>query len=313
MKPHMPVRDRMLHAVFLHDDPVQYLEGVRRWVAEGLAAGEPVLITADAAANEAIRGALGPAADAVQFADAAVVGANPARIIAAVRKFVDSGWGDRVRALGAPMWPDRTPAQRREVIAHEAALNLAFADCPVSFLCLYDTSVLPADVVAEARRVHPQLWTAHGHADCALYDIDELLIGGHPPPPPDPYAEPLAVVVDLAGSARLRMQVGGIAEDAGLSARRRDELVVAVNEVVSNALVHSPHPAVVSRARDWDEGSLVVQVATAGCITDPLVGRELPAGNGRGRGLWIVNQLCDLVEIRSGPWGTLTRLHVRLP
>ncbi|HEY2833744.1 MAG TPA: anti-sigma factor RsbA family regulatory protein [Sporichthyaceae bacterium] len=309
----MAVRDRMLHAVFFHDDPVQYLEGVGRWVAEGLAAGEPVLITADAADNEAIRGALGPAAYAVQFADAAVVGANPARTIAAVRAFVAAGGGRRVRALAALMWPGRTPAQRGEVIAHEAVANLAFADCPVSFLCPYDTSVLPAEVLAEARRVHPHMWTAHGHADCPQYDIDELLIGGHPPPQRDPLAEPLAVIVDLAGSARLRTRVGEIAEDAGLSARRRDEFVVAVNEVVSNALVHSPHPAVVRRGRDRDEGSLVVEVATAGCITDPLVGRELPRDAGGGRGLWIVNQLCDLVETRSGPWGTLTRLHVHLP
>ena len=29
-----------------------------------------------------------------------------------------------------------------------------------------------------------------------------------------------------------------------------------------------------------------------------------------GRGLWIVNQLCDLVQIRSAPSGTVVRVHV---
>ena len=29
-----------------------------------------------------------------------------------------------------------------------------------------------------------------------------------------------------------------------------------------------------------------------------------------GRGLWLANQLCDLVKIRSGERGTVVRLHV---
>jgi hypothetical protein len=31
-----------------------------------------------------------------------------------------------------------------------------------------------------------------------------------------------------------------------------------------------------------------------------------------GRGVWITNQLCDLVQIRSGPSGTVVRVHKRL-
>jgi MEDS: MEthanogen/methylotroph, DcmR Sensory domain len=313
MTPDMSVRGRMAHAVFFHDNPVQYLEGVVRWVHEGLAAGEPVLVAAGAADNEVIAGALGPATDGIQFADMAVLGANPARVIGAIRDFVNSAGGRRVRALGAPMWPGRSPAQRREVIAHEALVNLAFADCAASFLCPYDASTLSPGIVAQARRVHPQLWTTGGQTDCPQYDLDGLLVGRHPLTNPDPYGEPLAVVSDLRGLARLRVRLCELAEDVGLSARRRDEFVVAVSEVVSNALAHSPYPAVVSRGRDWDVASLVVEVGTAGCISDPLVGRELPADPAGGRGLWIVNQLCDLVETRSGSWGTLTRLHVHLP
>jgi len=30
-----------------------------------------------------------------------------------------------------------------------------------------------------------------------------------------------------------------------------------------------------------------------------------------GRGLWIVNQLCDLFQLRSSPAGTVARLHMR--
>jgi hypothetical protein len=31
-----------------------------------------------------------------------------------------------------------------------------------------------------------------------------------------------------------------------------------------------------------------------------------------GNGLWVVNQVCDLVQARTGRAGTTTRLHMRL-
>ena len=42
-------------------------------------------------------------------------------------------------------------------------------------------------------------------------------------------------------------------------------------------------------------------------------GRERPAiDRDGGRGLWMVNQLCDLVELRSGDMGTVVRIHTWL-
>ncbi len=49
-----------------------------------------------------------------------------------------------------------------------------------------------------------------------------------------------------------------------------------------------------------------------GWISEPLVGRRPPALERQsGRGLWLANQLCDLVQLRSTPDGTTVRLHVR--
>jgi hypothetical protein len=36
------------------------------------------------------------------------------------------------------------------------------------------------------------------------------------------------------------------------------------------------------------------------------------AAPGGGRGLWVVHQVCDLAQIRSGPAGTTIRVHMRL-
>jgi hypothetical protein len=30
-----------------------------------------------------------------------------------------------------------------------------------------------------------------------------------------------------------------------------------------------------------------------------------------GHGIWVVQQLCDLAELRTGPSGTVIRLHMR--
>jgi anti-sigma regulatory factor (Ser/Thr protein kinase) len=40
----------------------------------------------------------------------------------------------------------------------------------------------------------------------------------------------------------------------------------------------------------------------------------LPDGEQEGgRGLWLINQLCDLVQLRSSPEGTSVRMSMRLP
>jgi hypothetical protein len=54
-------------------------------------------------------------------------------------------------------------------------------------------------------------------------------------------------------------------------------------------------------------------VDDSGQITDPLARHRAPSDDvAGGQGLWLVNQVCDLVQARSGPAGTTTRLHMRL-
>jgi len=48
-----------------------------------------------------------------------------------------------------------------------------------------------------------------------------------------------------------------------------------------------------------------------GKIADPLADRRKPDPNEPGRrGLWMANQLCDLVQIRVRAAGTVVRLHM---
>jgi anti-sigma regulatory factor (Ser/Thr protein kinase) len=68
------------------------------------------------------------------------------------------------------------------------------------------------------------------------------------------------------------------------------------------------------RLQLWtDGGNLVCEVADAGHISDPLVGRRRPGDRQlHGRGLWLVQQLCDLVQVRTEPGATVVRVQVPL-
>ena len=58
---------------------------------------------------------------------------------------------------------------------------------------------------------------------------------------------------------------------------------------------------------------MVCEVRDRGRIEEPLVGRRRPEPGARGgHGLWMANQLCDLVQLRSRRSGTSVRLHMRL-
>jgi hypothetical protein len=53
-------------------------------------------------------------------------------------------------------------------------------------------------------------------------------------------------------------------------------------------------------------------VRDGGRITRALAGRERPErGQVGGYGLWLANQLCDLVQVRAFAAGGAVRLHVR--
>ena len=98
-----------------------------------------------------------------------------------------------------------------------------------------------------------------------------------------------------------------VARDGGLAPRRVDDFVLAVSEAVTNSVCHGGGDG---RVAFWVEvGVLVCDVRDGGCISDPLAGRVRPGAHQlRGRGLWLIQQLCDLVQVRREPDGQVVRL-----
>jgi anti-sigma regulatory factor (Ser/Thr protein kinase) len=62
-----------------------------------------------------------------------------------------------------------------------------------------------------------------------------------------------------------------------------------------------------------ENGHVVCEVSDRGHITDPLAGcRPASVGQLGGRGLLLVNQIADLVRMRSDTDGTTVRIYLRM-
>ena len=90
-----------------------------------------------------------------------------------------------------------------------------------------------------------------------------------------------------------------------------EQLVLAVDELASNSIRYGDGAGVL---RCWrEERHVLCEVEDGGRIDDPLVGRTRPEPQARGgRGVWLVNQMCDLVQIRCGSAGSVVRVHKRV-
>ena len=302
------------HEALLYAGMADVLAGTVPFVRGGVEAGEPVLVVESAAKISRLRAELGSDARSVVFADMADVGANPARIIPAWRDFVTQYGGDgrRLRGIGEPIWNGRSPLELIECQRHESLLNTAFATGdPWWLLCPYDTEAMVPSVIDEARRSHPYVTDGTTFRRSDDYRGLDACSAPFDAPLPAPGANVRELAFDAGSLGEVRGLAGRYAADAGLPSLSVANLVVAVNEVATNSVVHGGGKG---WFRIWrDAGALSCEVRDAGRIDKPLVDRELSSADAYGsRGLWLANQLCDLVQIRSLPEGTAVRLHMWL-
>jgi anti-sigma regulatory factor (Ser/Thr protein kinase) len=295
---------RLRHVAWLYHTRAEYLAGVQEFVRAAINAGEPVFVVLPAAQ---IQADWLPAGSDLAVADMQQLGANPARLIPAIRAFADRYPGRRVCYLGEPAWAARSVAELLEVARYEALLNQAFADTEISALCPYNAVELPPDRIADARNTHPTLrrdgieWTNADYRGSAAW-LESLA---------NPLKAPAtAQVLSYDGDLRpVRALVAAVTGEVGLPPGRCTDLVIAASEVAANTLRHTNGGGVL---RLWaTDAEVLCQFEDTGHITDPLAGHWRPRGDVTGgQGLWLVNQVCDLAEIWSTELGTTIRLHM---
>ena len=305
-----PARPRLVHEALFYTSEADFLAGCLPFVREGLASDEPTLVAVPEPNLGLLRAELG---GDVRYADMSVAGRNPGRIIPAVlHAFVDEHAGRPTRIIGEPIWPGRTGTEYPPCVQHEALINLALADEDVAILCPYDARALSPVQLLDATRTHPVLldgnrrWHSPGYTD----PVDVVDAYNQPLSEPPPDAEVLIFDASV-GPRNVRRFVHDCAELAGMSPGRLADLRVAVHELALNTIIHTGQSGILTIWRA--DGGVVCDVTDSGKISDPLVGRRPPAAyDGFGYGLYLVNLLCDLVELHRQPNGTSIRVHVGL-
>ncbi len=306
---------RFCHRALLYGGQQGFLDGSLPFIYAGLETREPTLVMAAAEKIDILRQALDGDRHAVLFADIAEIGHNPARIIPAWRQFVDdhADRGASLRGIGEQMWTGRSAAELVERQRYESLINIAFADTrSFELLCPYDTEAVAPEVIEAVGRSHP----------CLVQDARETDSDSFPglraiaAPFDSALSEPPVGAPELRFARltlfELRAFIRRRGSDTGLGGDALEDFVTAVNEVATNSVLYGGGAGTVKL---WPEDdALVCEVRDSGQFDQPLAGHSCPAAHELdGRGLWLANRLCDLIQIRSFPDGTVTRAHAHLP
>jgi anti-sigma regulatory factor (Ser/Thr protein kinase) len=181
--------------------------------------------------------------------------------------------------------------------------------CPMLFL--WDERRYPPEVMAHVRAVHPLLFGSRGlivnTEYCAPIDY---LTANAPSAPAAPVDLDLDLLLDSAdGLAALRRRLRSWGTDAALGDRDTEDIVIAVDEIATNALEHGQPPA---RVRGWSTADAVfVRVddqgrtgipQTTGYIRPPTTAR-------RGRGVWMARHLADVLTTHHSSTGTTVAMR----
>lgn len=301
------------HEALFYSGEREFVERTSSFIRDSIESDEPIWVVVSRRKIDLLRTELGETNGRVMFADMARIGMNPARIIPAWQDFIDErGAEGRCRGIGEPIWDGQAADELVESQIHEALLNVAFEGGPSWWLiCPYDTSALRPDVIEEARRSHPFVYDGDERKNSSGYRA--LASTGSAFDWPLPKAPAGAVEMVFSGDdlEALRHFVSELANQVGLLADQVDDFVLVVNEIATNSLKYGGGGGLLRLWRDVD--AIVCEVGDAGNIDQPLAGRLRPTGELEGgMGLWLANQICDLVQVRSFPTGSVVRVRMSL-
>lgn len=307
-----------MHEALFYESDDDLLEVVVPFVEQGLAVSEPTLVVINDAAAELLRAAVGSRGPV--FLDGHHRRHDPASRLAHHREIISghvAGGAEHVRVVGeVPHTGHGSPWGWWA--RYEATLNHAYAELPLWNVCPYDLRITPADVVDDVHRTHPWLAGDGGSrvTNPRFQDPREFL-EGRPAPVLDRLEAAVRPRVELVdptpAAARRAVRVSG--ERLPEGAFDLDDVVMCVNEVVTNALAHGQPPV---RMRLWSTAErIVVSVTDRGPgPEDPFVGL-LPGeksaggaanGGSAGLGLWIAHQMASHVTLDSTDAGFTIRL-----
>jgi anti-sigma regulatory factor (Ser/Thr protein kinase) len=305
---------RYRHDVLFHATEDDLLAAAVPFLRAGLDAGDAVVLMCDGPVVEVLTGAAG-GDDGIGYLPRAASYRRTPAVIAECQELITRAMADgatQVRLVGDVDLG--VPADVAEWGRYEAVCNAALAALPVWSLCLYDTARLPAGVVSAGRATHPHLVDGGGRAANPDYlEPVEYLRRSASVGAEAIEAGPADVHrgrFQRAELDRVRRDVHRTMADRGVPTATIESFVVAMNEVVSNALQHGRPPVSLDVWSTPDRSVCVVSDSGPG-FDDPLAGYVAPSLRGAGGlGLYLTRHLCDRVSFERGAGRFTVRVAV---
>jgi anti-sigma regulatory factor (Ser/Thr protein kinase) len=302
-----------VHSALFYHSQAEYLDFVARFVLDGLAMDEPVLVAVPGDRLASLRDALWGACDGLpadlRSMDITEVARNPSRLLALAGSFARDHPNRRLRIVSQLVWPGRTVDESLACAKLEALANAAFEGHQVTELCLYDADRLDEAVLADARATHPLLWRSGSLHRSTDYAPDQVLARCNQPLP----ANPAAVTYIVRKSEDLRPARSFAVDYAGwvgLSEDGIEDLQLIATELATNSLMYTNGACRLAFWRHADH--LVCEARDSGRLDDPLAGCLDPGPGGpASRGLFLVNAMSDLVRTHTATNGTTIQAYLR--
>lgn len=304
-----------IHEAAFYDSDGGLLGVVVPFLEEAVQAGEPAVAALDERGNGLVRAALREQSG-VLFVDAVAQHRGPANTVTAYRELFSEqvALGARqIRLVGSVPHPG-TLAPWEWWARYEAAINRLYEEFPVWGICPYDTRITPERVLVEVTKTHPFLVSAGLHVPNPMFERPETFLTRARRASPDPLEQmpPTVELVDPT-PATARQAAHDTARAAQLERIDVDDLVLVVNEAVTNGICHGTRPI---HARLWaGPDRIVVTVSDQGQgPTNPFVGL-VPSQDSEsaGMGLWLAHQLCNHVTFETTEHGYTLRLVLGEP
>lgn len=300
----------LAHRALLYSSHDGLVDSLAPIIGAQLDAGQPVVAILDARTADELRRRLGAAADGVEFQRPERLCRYPAQALGHYLRIAQrAGDGRRPTVIGLPQL-GHDALDDELWVRVEAAANVALAEHRMDMISAYRSAGLARHLGEGIRRVHPWL---HSDSDTRpspdYQDPGDFLTENPLPAPPALHGVTDEWAFGPAELAPIRKLVGDRGRQAGLPAGRREDFVLAVNELLTSSVSRDPRPGTFRLRLDLD--AMVCEVSDAGQLDDPYVGLLPPGHDGPNRkALWLVRQLCETVHVWSDAQGTHVRLRM---
>lgn len=313
-----PATSDFLHGALIIDSDQSVREVLAPAVRRALADGDGIFMAVAEPTARLLREELGAEADELEWGDVSAFYQRLGFAYEGFRRFLAAvhAAGRRIHLFAEPDVAsdvEQSGAVDRAAayLAYEAICNQTYASYRCEVTCLWDARRHPTLVIENVRSLHHhELGPAGWEPSADFVRPAQYLSGRNQLPLPLPaMAEWYISLKEFGAIPLLRSQLRDWAERHGFASSAVSDVVLAVNEVVTNGLIHGGPPV---QVYGWSHiDTLVVQIDDQGGIPLPAAAGYHPPAEHRysHRGLWLARQLADVVQTHTADGTTSVRLY----